>query len=262
MGGAVIYAGVFFAGHALYKRLLYPSAGRKDTVPDDAKLLECTASDGVAVHGFEFGSESAARTIVYFHGNGEVVGDNASMARHLARRGFHVVLAEYRGYGLSAPGKPDEVGLYADAEAILAALAERGVDASRVVLWGRSLGTGIAVEMARRGRGSALVLVAPYTSILDAASRFVPFLPMRLLMNERFDNLSKAPALRLPTLIIHGTRDEVVPFRMGQQVAEAITGAKLVAVEGRHHNDLFLGPGVRYLDEAADFIESSRVKTP
>jgi uncharacterized protein len=113
-----------------------------------------------------------------------------------------------------------------------------------------SLGTGVAAEMARRGRGQVLVLVAPYTSIVDVALHYVPILPAGLLMADRFDTLDKASSIHARTLVLHGTRDEVVPFGMGRRVAGAIAGATFVPIEGGHHNDLFLGPGWRYFDVA------------
>jgi uncharacterized protein len=257
VGSAVVYAAALVLGHLFYRRLLYPAVGRKDIAPpEDSKLLTCVASDGAPVHALELGSAEAARTIVFFHGNGEVVGDDVWIARELVRRGFHVVLAEYRGYGVSAPGQPNEQGFYADAEAVLSALAERGIARSRIVLWGMSLGTGVAAEMAARGRAERLVLVAPYTSIVDVASHYFPILPARFLMDERFDTLGKAPRIQARTLVLHGTEDEVVPFSMGRRVAAEIAGATFVPVSGGHHNDLFLADGVRYFDVVRSFINA------
>jgi pimeloyl-ACP methyl ester carboxylesterase len=242
--------------HFFYRLLLYPAAGRADIAPpEDATVTSCTAGDGVPVHALEFAS-GAPRTVVYFHGNGEVVGDDVWFARELVRHGFDVVLVEYRGYGSSRGGHPSESGLYADAAAILDLLAASGIGRDRIILWGMSLGTGVAAEMAVRGRGGALVLVAPYTSILDMASRFVPFLPVRWIMrDDRFETLAKAPGIEVPTLIFHGTRDEVVPFEMGQRVASAVPGAKLVAVDGGHHTDLFLGLGWKNFGVARAFVD-------
>jgi fermentation-respiration switch protein FrsA (DUF1100 family) len=93
--------------------------------------------------------------------------------------------------------------------------------------------------MARRGRGRALVLVTPFTSIPDAAAFHAPFLPTRLIISEQFDTLSRAGAINVPTLVVHGTLDEVVPFFMGERVAAAIAGARFVRIEGGRHNDLF-----------------------
>src|SRR5262249_18969561 len=102
-----------------------------------------------------------------------------------------------------------------------------------------SLGTGVASEMARRGRGRALVLLTPFTSIPDVAAFHAPFLPMRLVMTEQFDTISKAVEIRVPTLVIPGTMDETVPFFMGERVAPAIANARFVRIEGGRHTDLF-----------------------
>jgi fermentation-respiration switch protein FrsA (DUF1100 family) len=151
-----------------------------------------------------------------------------------------MVIAEYRGFGISADaGEPSEQGLYRDASAVVAAVSAQGIGRERIVLLGESLGTGVAAEMARRGAGSALVLVSPYTSITELAQANTPFLPMSLLLTEKFETLSKASSIGIPTLIVHGDADEAVPFAMGQRLAAAIPGAKLHAIPGGHHNDLW-----------------------
>jgi pimeloyl-ACP methyl ester carboxylesterase len=113
--------------------------------------------------------------------------------------------------------------------------------------------------MAARGRGATLVLVTPYTSMTDmgeqVTSRF-PILPVRLLMRERFATLEKAPRIAVPTLVLHGTDDELVPYAMGRRIAAALPRARLVTVPGGHHNDLFLGPGARFFDEVARFVRT------
>jgi pimeloyl-ACP methyl ester carboxylesterase len=241
VGVVALYALACLAGHVGYRVLLYPAPQHDDVPPPPgAQVRELRAADGVAVHVMEFPNTAASRTIVYFHGNGEVVGDDTWIAKRLVALGFAVTLVEYRGYGRSHGTRPTEAGLYADATAALDDLAVRGVGADRVVLWGASLGTGVAAEMARRGRGAALVLVTPYTSIPDMARRMTPWLPVGTLVGDRFDTLAKAPSLKVPTVIVHGTNDEVVPFAMGERVAGAIAGSRFERVEGGHHMDCFL----------------------
>jgi pimeloyl-ACP methyl ester carboxylesterase len=116
------------------------------------------------------------------------------------------------------------------------------------VLSGNSLGTGVASEMARRGRGSRLVLVAPYTSIPDLVTERVPWVPARFLLADGFDTLAKAPDIHVPTLVIHGDEDEVVPFAMGRRLARSIAGARFIPVAGGRHGDLFARDGRRLLD--------------
>ena len=260
-----LYVGVVALVWLFQRRLLYAGMGRPDTeAPEDAHLVVFQAGDGVAVHALEWDAQhdgqGQGRTVVYFHGNGEVIGDDVWIARELVRRGLGVVLVEYRGYGRSRASErgPTEAGLYADAEAVLDGIAARGIDRSHVVLWGASLGTGVAAEMATRGRGAAVVLVAPYTSMAAVASAHFPWLPVTLLLEDRYDTLGKASRITTPTLVVHGTLDEVVPFEMGKTLADAIARARLVTVHGRHHMDLFLGAGARHLDELAAFARGVR----
>ncbi|HYQ04045.1 MAG TPA: alpha/beta hydrolase [Polyangiaceae bacterium] len=249
------------AVRAYYPRFLYPAPHRDASAPGSGKLLTLTARDGVTVHATELIVRSDAPVLVYFHGNGVAMGDVLWMAREFMRRGLSVVLTEYRGYGLSAQSgdsMPSENGLYEDAEAVLDALAAKGIGPSRIALFGESLGTGVAVEMAARGRGSSLILVTPYTSIPEVASRFVFRLPVRWLMRESFDSLAKAPSINLPTLLIHGTSDEVVPYAMSTRLAPAFPNARLITINSGHHNDLFLGEGWRRFDEVAAFVRNHR----
>jgi pimeloyl-ACP methyl ester carboxylesterase len=253
------YAALALVARALYPRILYPAPQADAHAPGEGKLLTLRARDGVAVHATELALPAGAPVLVYFHGNGVVMGDVLWMGREFVRRGLGVVVCEYRGYGLSAGPAPGEEGLYLDAEAVLDDLAARGVDRARVTLFGESLGTGVAAEMAARGRGAGLVLVTPYTSITDMGEHVtagLPILPVRLLMRERLATLDKAPRITIPTLVLHGTDDEVVPYAMGRRLAEALPRARLVTVPGGHHNDVFLGPGARFFDEVAGFVRS------
>lgn len=232
------YALIVLGARLLHRRVLYqPPADEVTKLPEGATLLTARAADGVAVNALEFDVPKATRTIVHFHGNAETVEANAFVAREMKKHGFSTVLVEYRGYGRSKGTSPDEAGLYLDAAAVLDALAARGVGPDRVVLWGQSLGTGVAAEMAKRGRGTRLVLVAPFTSTVEMASRIVPFFPASMVMVDRFDTLSKAPAITLPTLVVHGDIDDVIPFEQGERVSKALPHGTFVKVpEGRHDN--------------------------
>lgn len=251
---AAIYLGVILVARSSYRIFLYPAppSAAPPSIPPSGSLKELRAKDGVTVHVLHLPAPPGAPTIVHFHGNGETIGNNVGMATELARRGLGVLLVEYRGYGISSGPTPSEEGLYNDAEAALDALAKEGAPPSKTVLWGTSLGSGIAAEMAARGRGAALILVTPFTSIRAVATRIAPILPAWLYMPDRFDTLSKAPAIRVPTLILHGDRDELVPYSMGQELAAAIPGARLITVEGGRHNDLFIRSPDLLFDQIAN----------
>jgi uncharacterized protein len=240
----VVYLSVCLVARLGYRVLLYPVPPDPPFVPPaGAKLLSLHAEDGALTVAAQFPPpDDRARTIVVFHGNGETMGGRADLAVDLHARHVGVVLAEFRGYGLARDsGPPDEAGLYRDAAAILDELERQGIGPQRVALLGISLGTGVAAEMAARGRGATLILVSPYTSIPAMAKAMLPFLPAGWICPDKFDTLSKATDVHVPTLVIHGDSDEVVPFSMGQQVAASIPGAMLRVVKGGHHNDLFLG---------------------
>lgn len=224
-----------------YKRALYPVRPEVAfVVPEGAALVSRMTPRSIPFHGVYFAAREGRPTVVVFHGNGETMASSFPRARYMAARGFGVLLAEYRGYGRSAEsGTPSEEGLYDDGAAALAFLHEAGVAPARIVLWGTSLGTGVASELAASGQGSRLILCTPYTSIRDLAARVAWFLPTSLVVKERFDTLAKAPRIQVPTLVVHGDQDEVVPFAMGEAVARAIKGATFFRVPGGHHNDLY-----------------------
>ena len=235
---ATAYGLIVLGARLLHRRVLYqPPDEDKHELPEGATLLTAVASDGVTVNALDFANPKAGRTIVHFHGNAETADANAFLAREMKKRGFAMVLVEYRGYGRSRGTSSEEQGLYADAAAVLDVLASRGMGADRIVLWGQSLGTGVAAEMARRGRGSRLVLVAPFTSTVAMAKRIVPFLPASMVMVDRFDTLSKAADISAPTLVVHGDIDDVIPFEQGELLSRTLPhGTFLKVPEGRHDN--------------------------
>jgi alpha-beta hydrolase superfamily lysophospholipase len=249
-----VYAAIVVVARLGFRSFLYQAprdAPRVSPAPP-ASLRSFTAKDGATANALVFPAPPGARTVVHFHGNAETIGAITGRAVELAGRGLGTVLVEYRGYGVSqACGKPTEEALYADAEAVLDGLAAEGTPPERVILFGWSLGTGVASEMGRRGKGGALVLVSPFTSMTALAGKIVPILPASLIVPDRFDTLSKAPSLHVPTLVVHGTSDALIPFEMGAAIAHAIDGATLRAVEGGGHNDLFDRDGKAIYDAIA-----------
>jgi fermentation-respiration switch protein FrsA (DUF1100 family) len=204
-----------------------PPQGREPAYPD-----QLVRSGGATFLYF-----NGSRVVAYFHGNGEDLADSIPMVSLLRSLGVGVLAVEYPGYGV-AGGRPSEQGAYAAGEAALRWLrSERGVDRDRVVLLGQSLGSGVAAELAKRGLGARLVLIAPFTSAGEMARRMVPLFPARF-VRYRFDTLAKAPTISMPVLIIHGTEDEVVPFAMGQRLAGLFPQARFVPIWGGTHNDL------------------------
>lgn len=181
-----------------------------------------------------------APVVLHFHGNGEQLASLEWMAEAWAAVGVGFVAAEYPGYGLAkAKGSPSEESLLTAAtEATEYVQTTMGIGNERLIVSGQSLGSGVAVALAHRGVGRKLVLFTPYTSLPDVAARVMPFLPVRLLMRDRFDSNAKAAEVKQPVLIVHGTDDEVVPFELGERLSKVLPHATLLRIERGHHNDV------------------------
>jgi hypothetical protein len=219
--------GTLFLGQ---RRLLYHPNRARPRLADLASLgvreVELTTKDGLALSSWYLPPPATRPVIAYFHGNGGHIGYRAERLRRFAHAGCGVLLAEYRGYG-GNPGRPGEAGLYADGEAALDFLAGAGMDADRIVLWGESLGSGVAVYLAARRRVAALVLEAPFTSIAAAARQHYRFVPAAaLLVRDRFESLSRIGRVTAPLLVLHGERDRIVPASHGRALLAAATAPK------------------------------------
>ncbi|QDU87625.1 Alpha/beta hydrolase family protein [Pirellulimonas nuda] len=180
------------------------------------------SADGTRLHGWYFSHQNPKRVALYFHGNGEQVADNRELMELLRDELDAAVLVfDYRGYGLSG-GKPNEAGVIADGLAAHRWLAEQtGRRTDEVILIGRSIGGGVAVAAAAEQGAAALVLQSTFTRLTDAAAIHYPWLPVRLLMKNRYDSLGRIARYRGPVMISHGTADGVVPFEHSRRLFEA-----------------------------------------
>lgn len=260
LGGVGVVLGVYGAITLLaylgQRRMLFPAPKQgEEPRMDGATMTRVTAPSGRTVYAFYVPpTKKPGVTVVHFHGNGEELAGLVPLAWSFRRAGLGFFAVEYPGYGLAKEYEPSEDAIYADAEAALWHLHNGlGVPSPEVVLEGQSLGSGVAVEMAKRGHGARLVLISPFTSVADVASATLPLLPTRWLVRDKFDNLAKAPGLSLPVLVIHGSEDEVIPFSMGERLTGAFPTATLNRVQGAHHNDLFVRDGRRIIDQIVEF---------
>jgi hypothetical protein len=201
-----------------------PDARRPDLVMSGAggtfAAVTLTAADGIATVSWYRAAAAGRPTLVLFQGNAGNIADRLFKVVPFMQEGWGVLLVGYRGYG-GNPGQPTEPGLYADGRAALNYLAGQGVVPGWLVLYGESLGSGVAVQMATEIETGALVLEAPFTSLGDMAQRQFPYFPARWLVIDRFDSLAKIGSIPTPTLILHGSRDAIVPVAFGRRLFEA-----------------------------------------
>jgi len=243
------------------RRLIYFPA---QAVPDPATILpgieEVTyqTEDGLTLAAWFVPAMGDANggTVVIFNGNAGNRADRVPLAAALAGRGFSVLLADYRGYG-GNPGKPSETGLAADARAAVTYLKTRGdVDANRLAYFGESLGAAVALGLAEDEAPVALVLRSPFTSLPDVGAVHYPFLPVSLLLWDDYPNLATIPSVDVPTLIIAGSADGIIPIEQSRDLYEAAPGPKrLVVIDGADHNDHALTSGTELVDEIVAFLE-------
>ena len=183
-------------------------------------------------------------TILYFHGNAGNIGSRIDKIFPFSKAGYGILLAGYRGYGGNA-GSPSEQGLLMDGRAALAFLAAQGATSENIVLYGESLGTGVAVPMAVEAASSgaavrALVLEAPFTSVVEVASSFYPIFPVRWLLKDRFDSAAIIARIGTPVFVYHGVKDTTIPIRFGRKLYDlAVDPKESLWVKGAGHNDLF-----------------------
>lgn len=213
-----------------------------------------TAADGTELHGWYAPHEHPRAVVLYCHGNGGNVAHWADYLYNLhSQAGVSVLLFDYRGYGRSA-GRPSEAGLLLDARAARQWLAERaGIPEKEIVLLGRSLGGGVAVDLAAADGARALVLESTFTSLPDVGAYHYPLLPVRLLMRNRFDSIHKIANYHGPLLQSHGTADTIVPYKIGRRLFEAANEPKqFFPIQESDHNVL---PPRGYYKALVEFLE-------
>jgi fermentation-respiration switch protein FrsA (DUF1100 family) len=246
---------------AIQRGLVYfPSGGPGS--PADAGLsrteaVAITTHDGLTLGGwFVPASEPATgTTVIVFNGNAGNRASRAPLAAQLARHGIASLLFDYRGYG-GNPGTPSEKGLASDARAALRHVASRrDVDGARIVYFGESLGSGVAVGLAIERPPFALILRSPFTSLVDVGRFHYPFLPVALVLRDRFPSLVRIATLERPLLVIATDKDDVVPTAQSERLYNAAAPPKrLVIIEGAGHNDEEILAGHRVIAAIVEFL--------
>jgi hypothetical protein len=239
--------------HMLY----HPTPGidiRPERLGIESEEVSLSSEDGVRIHAFYLPSPGATRALLFLHGNAGNASHRLPNAAMLQRLGIHVLLLDYRGYGMSQ-GSPDEPGLYADARAGLAHLTgERGIPERRIVVFGRSLGGAVAVDLAQERDLAGLILESVFSSLADAASNIFGGL-IAPLVRGRYECAEKIARVRAPILFFHGDRDEIVPYRLGQRLFEAAPEPKAFeTLRGAGHNDTVEVGGTPYFARIARFL--------
>lgn len=235
---------------------LYDFPANHHLISEDVSI---TTSDGVRLHGWYLKSPADKGTLLFFHGNAGNISGRLLKAQGWIERGYNVFLIDYRGYGKSESKIKNQNDLYLDAKAAFEWLKEnKESDLAKIIFYGESLGTYPATRMAADYAAAALVLEAPFTSFTDLGKKYYPFVPSGWIKDFAFANIDYIETIKTPLFILHGTRDEIVPYEMGKKLYEtAVTAKEMHTLEGAAHNNLPQAGGVDYWNRSQQFIEKN-----
>ena len=243
-----LLAALTFAA-ALYftqRSLIYPAPRPSANVPEGYRRIVLQTADGLTLTALYHPPDAGQRVLVFFHGNGDGWDGAALANRLLVDAGYGVLLAEYRGYGTN-PGQPDEAGFYNDGRAALAWLSANRVHSDQIVLVGNSIGSGTATQLASETRPAGLILIAGFTSLPDVVAAHLPWLPVRWLVHDSYDNRAKLGRVTARVLILHGAVDQLVPRSQARQLQAALPRSRLIVVAGFGH-ELAYYPAAQQLE--------------
>ncbi len=259
--GSVVAASIIGLVWAFQRTLIYFPFGDvprpREVGLTRAESVTFPTSDGLTLHGWFVPSPSPppAQTVLVLNGNAGNRSFRAPLATSLQRLGLQVLLFDYRGYG-GSDGKPTEAGLRADAHAARRYLAQRSdVDVSRLIYFGESLGTALATALAADHPPAGLVLRSPFPSLVEVGRTHYPFLPVRLLLQDRYAAMEDIPRVTCPVLVLAGDRDRIIPLDLSRRMYEAATSTKeLVVLAGADHNDFELLAGEEMIAAIRRFL--------
>jgi fermentation-respiration switch protein FrsA (DUF1100 family) len=232
--------------------------------PEDLHLnyeeIHFDTENGMRLHSWLFPLEGESPMILFCHGNAGNMSHRLDNIRLLLDHGLQVFIFDYRGYGKST-GTPSEIGIYTDGLAAYDYLVgERGIPPGQIVLFGRSLGAAVAIDIALKKKVGSLIMETPFTSTRDMAKTMGLFVLISYFLPRHYNALEKIPRVNVPKLIVHGERDEIVPFSMGQRLFEAAKMPKyFYPLKKAGHNDTYVKGGEEYFRVIATFAMNGRI---
>lgn len=264
--GSVFFIGVCF--YLFYSKIenffvFFPQP-HLDQKPEDLRLnykdVYFNGEDGRKLHGWLFPLSRKSPLILFFHGNAGNISHRLDNIRHLLDQGLSVFIFDYSGYGRSA-GKPSEKGLYRDGLAAYDYLAqEEQVPRGNIVLFGRSLGAAVAMEIALQREVRALIIESAFTSTKGMAKTMFLFSLLAPVLPPNYNNLNKIARITVPKLVIHGTADNVVPYSMGERLFAASKPPKFFyPIKGAGHNDTYFVDQRKYFQIISKFAKDLKI---
>lgn len=255
----VIVVVPFVENKIIYHPICYP-LGNWSPEKNGLKVEDVwfRSADNLKLHGWFVPAEGATTTLLWFHGNAGNLSHRLDNLRQLKSLQSNIFIFDYRGYGKSE-GKPGASGLSKDSQAAYDWLVqERNIPPESIFLFGRSLGGVFATEVANKNPAAGLILESTFTSIRDMSREIIPILPVYPFLRASFDSESIVKNLSIPKLILHGTEDEIIPYRLGKALFNSAAEPKtFYDIKGSGHNDTYVTGGEAYFQALLDFIKKT-----
>ena len=192
----------------------------EDKISVDIENVRIKTSDNIELLGWYHEKNlKDFKTLIFFHGNAGSLENRIHKLNHFRDMNINFLIIAWRGFS-GNNGNPSEQGLYEDGKSAIDWLIKKGVSEKNLILYGESLGTGVAAHLAQNKNFAGVILETPFTSMIDAAKKFYPYIPVKLLLKDKFENYKKIKNINSPILIMHGEVDQLVPFSMGKKIYE------------------------------------------
>ena len=211
----------FFQRNLLYHPSVDNYLDNQDSSePTEIEKVNITTSDKIDLAGWFYKKNlNKFKTILFFHGNAGSLKNRTYKLNHFKHLNVNFLIIAWRGFN-GNEGKPSEKGLYEDAKSAIKWLKMKGVNEQNIILYGESLGTGVAVEIAQNKSYAGIILESPFTSMVNMGRKYYPFFPVRFLLKDKFENYKKLNNISVPILVMHGKVDKIVPYEMGKKIYE------------------------------------------
>ena len=238
------------------KLLYHPNVNSYTEVDNLIPKIEkvtITTSDNLSLLGWFYKKDISKKTILFFHGNAGSLENRIYKLNHFENLDLNFLIIAWRGFSGNS-GKPNEKGLYDDAKSAVRWLESKGVKEENIILFGESLGTAVAIEIAQNKNFAGIVLESPFTSMVEMGKKYYSFFPVSLLLKDRYESIKKIKNIHIPVLVMHGKKDGIVPFEMGKKIYNSANSPKFYYFT--EYDDHMMNYDKLLLEKLKAFVES------
>ena len=242
----------FYQGKLLYHPTVNSDTEIDNLIPKIEKV-NITTSDNLNLLGWFHKKDISKNTILFLHGNAGSLENRIYKLNHFENFDLNFLIIAWRGFSGNS-GKPNEKGLYDDAKSAVNWLKSKGIKEENIILYGESLGSAVAIEIAQNKKFSGIVLESAFTSMVEMGKKHYPFFPVSFLLKDRYESINKIKNIHIPVLVMHGKRDSIVPFEMGKKIYTSANSPKFYYFS--EYDDHMIDYNKLLIEKLKSFIES------